>query len=354
MATPPPHPGGQFLPLGGRRALERELLSCVAFGGFSPHRERPMLPVWACDGPPTPGAFMRITNSIVTQNAIQAMLTSQQGMDAASRQVTSGLRIERVSDAPTDGTQVMVSSGQLRALEQYKKNVQMAQSASDAQESVLNSLSDILTRAQELGLASAGDTATPETRAQAKAEVDQLLQSAVALGNTKHNGGFLFGGTRPDQQPFGISQGPPLTFTTTNPSGAAPLEITEGQKLAPVDDGTTIFGTATGGVLKSLQDLSAALGANNATGIQQATANLQGSFDHVQNYLGLTGARSNQLQVTSSNLDALNVTLTAFRSKLQDVDIEKAITELVSKQTTYQAAMSVTSKVLSLNLASYL
>jgi flagellar hook-associated protein 3 FlgL len=298
---------------------------------------------------------MRITNSIITQNAINAMLTSQQGMNVASSQVTSGLRIQTISDAPTDGTQVMLANSQLRALAQYQKNVQSAQAKSDAQENALNSVSDLISRAQQLGIQQSGSgTATAQTRSQVQAEVNELLKSAVSLGNTKHNGGFLFGGTRPDVQPFDVSNGPPIAFTTTSPSGSAPMEITSGQQLTPVDDGTTIFGDTNSGVLKTLQDLSVALGSNNDQQIQTATANLQGSFDHVQNLIATTGARANQLQVTGANLKSFNVTLSAFKSSLQDVDMEKAITELVSKQTTYQAAMSATSKVLSLNLTSYL
>jgi flagellar hook-associated protein 3 FlgL len=39
---------------------------------------------------------------------------------------------------------------------------------------------------------------------------------------------------------------------------------------------------------------------------------------------------------------------------LEDADMEKAITELVSRQNTYQAAMLATSRVMGLNLANYL
>jgi flagellar hook-associated protein 3 FlgL len=46
--------------------------------------------------------------------------------------------------------------------------------------------------------------------------------------------------------------------------------------------------------------------------------------------------------------------LTTFRSDLQEVDLEAAMTQLVTRQTAYQSAMLATSKVLSLSLADYL
>ena len=61
-----------------------------------------------------------------------------------------------------------------------------------------------------------------------------------------------------------------------------------------------------------------------------------------------------QLDVATSNLDALDTSLRSFKSQLQDADIEKAVSELVGRQTAYQAAMLATSRVMSLNLADYL
>ena len=50
----------------------------------------------------------------------------------------------------------------------------------------------------------------------------------------------------------------------------------------------------------------------------------------------------------------LELTLQSFRSELRDTEIDKAMVELVGRQTLYQAAMSATSRVLGLSLANYL
>jgi flagellar hook-associated protein 3 FlgL len=103
-----------------------------------------------------------------------------------------------------------------------------------------------------------------------------------------------------------------------------------------------------------LNDLSTALGANDQTGIQTALSALDGAHDAVQNLIGDVGARSSQLEVTTSNLVALDAQLRTFKGALEDADMEKAVTELVARQNTYQAAMLATSRVMSLNLADYL
>jgi flagellar hook-associated protein 3 FlgL len=58
--------------------------------------------------------------------------------------------------------------------------------------------------------------------------------------------------------------------------------------------------------------------------------------------------------VTSANLDAFDVNLKTLKSGLEDVDMEQAVTELVSRQSAYQAAMLATSRVMGLTLADYL
>lgn len=282
------------------------------------------------------------------------MLTSQQGMERAMRQVTSGLRIEVPSDAPADASAVMGASTQLRALDQYERNINLARNASDAQEGVLNTLTDVLTRARELAVGQASDTATATTRRAVKEEVDQLLRQAVQLANTRHNDAFLFGGMRGDVAPAAITEGAVLDFTITNTDPISGVEIADGQRLRVTDDAETIFGTSTTGALAALRDLGAALDANDPTAIGNVVGTLNTAFTSVQERLGATGARSNQLDMTQTNLGALKLTLTTFRSQLRDVDVEQAMTDLVTRQTTYQAAMMAASRVIDLNLTNYL
>ncbi len=64
--------------------------------------------------------------------------------------------------------------------------------------------------------------------------------------------------------------------------------------------------------------------------------------------------RTNQMQVTLTNLDALDNNLLTMRSDLAEIDIEQGVTERVSRQAAFQAAMMAASRVMSLTLADYL
>lgn len=297
---------------------------------------------------------MRITNAVISSNAIRAMLTAQRGIDEGTRRVTSGVRVDRLSTDPTAGSEAMRAGSELRALTQYGRNIERATAANAAQEGVLNAMNDLLIRAQELALSQSSDTASAQTRAAVKTEVDQMLRMAAALANTQHEGVYLFGGAASDAPPVTVIDGPVPSFTVATTAPAQEYELAPGQRLRVAERASDLFGTPASGALASLRALSAALEANDRAAVAATRTDLDAAFQVVQNGLGATGARANQLDVTAANVDALTLTLTAYRSELVDVDIEQAITELVAKQTTYQAAMLATSKVIDLTLTNYM
>jgi len=303
---------------------------------------------------------MRISNQMIlraSQNNLQAGL---QGVDRLREDVSSGIRIRKMSDDPTAASEVGRIGSSLRAINRFRQNGQAGIARAAAEELALTGLSDALTRASELGISQSGSTANAQTRLIAKAEVDQLISHAVDLGNTKIGDTYLFGGTRAGERPFGL----PTTATgpfsalvnasnvSVNPSGALPLEINDGMFVTPNHNGTEVFLTTD--ALESLRALSIALGSDDTAGTRTATDRLNAAMGNVQTLIGTQGARTNELENARTSLDSLELTLTKYRSDLRDTEIDKALAELVGKQTLYQAAMSATSRILGLSLSNYI
>lgn len=305
---------------------------------------------------------MRITNQMMQRDASLRMQGNLRQVNTALQQATTGLRLQRASDDPAAASSAMQARGSLRALDQYRRNVQNATSRLTQVESTLDQLTGTLTRAKELGLAQGGDTANAATRKIAAAEARQLLAHAVALGNTQFQGEYLFGGLNTDPAgaaPF-VAAPTFLPADPTNPDFTANADPT-GKRQAEIATGQVFRGTADGkevflnsGALKALYDLAEGLDQDDAPRIRTALGALGSAFDHTQALLGEAGASMNQLQVTSTNLDALEINLQTFKSDLEDADFEKAVTELVSRQTAYQAAMMATSRVIGMTLTDYL
>ncbi|MDQ8154810.1 MAG: flagellar hook-associated protein FlgL [Gemmatimonadota bacterium] len=298
---------------------------------------------------------MRITNNMATQLAVMQFDVARQKLEEAQRKVTTGKAFERASEDPTGAATVMANTGALRALEQYKRNIGVGNRRLSLEENAVDQLTSLITRAKELAISQATDTASSQTRQVMLAEVNQLVQQAVNLANTQIGSDYLFGGTTSATAPFTIdTSGPAYTFTASGSAGGLQLEIGNGQRATATHDGTELFGTETAGVLKSLADFAAALSTGQQAAVASSIAGLDDSLASSQTRLGEVGARQNQMQIADANIAAFKQNLIALNSDLQDVDLENAITELVGRQTAYQAAMAATSRVMSLNLTDYL
>lgn len=300
---------------------------------------------------------MRITNNLSTQLAIKDFAQARDGIDAVQRQLTSGLKFEASSQDPVAAASVMRNSSQLRAIEQYRSNVQLATSRATLEESVINQLNDILARAKELAVAQGTETASADTRAAAGSEVNQLIAQAVQIANTKSGGEYLFGGAGSTTVPYTIdTTGSAYSFTVaaTAPTGTRQIEVGPGQSVTASHDGTTVFGTSSAGVLKTLTDLAGAMQSGSLQQVSNSLDSLDSALTTTRNVLAESGARATQLQITEANLMALSTQLTTFNAGLQDVDLPAAITELTGRQTSYQAAMVATARISNLSLADYL
>lgn len=269
-------------------------------------------------------------------------------LDEARRQATSGLRVERPSDDPVANAGIMEASSSLRALEQYKRNLQVGQSRLAIEDTTLEQVGNVLARGKELALSQASDTASAQTRLAAQQELDKLVDFVTDLGNAKLAGAYVFGGQYADSQPFTGTVHDPAR----PPSGSMMLEIGPGLFVESNHDAQEIF--IDSDAVDSLKALSAALGANDTTAITTAMTRIDTAFQNTQELVGELGARMNQMDVTISNLDTLEVTLETFRSELADADIAEAVTNLVNRQGSLEAAMLANSRILNLTLTDYL
>jgi flagellar hook-associated protein 3 FlgL len=301
---------------------------------------------------------MRVTNSIMANGSLSRLQANLRSMHDIQSRISSGLRIERSSDDPAGASAVMQASGSLRALEQYRRNIDGATSRLSAEEGAIEQLGSLLDRAKELATSQSGSTATAQTRSITAKEIRQLRDAAVALGNTQFAGSYLFGGDYATTPPFDAAQPAPfraldpVTALPRDPVGRRQIEIGSGQFLDGTRHGKQVFLDT--GAFAAIESLLVGLEANDEGGIRTAATAIDAAIDAVQAQLGDVGARANRLEMAASNIAVLENNLTTYKSELSEIDVEAAFTELVSRQTAYQAAMLATSRISGMSLTEYL
>ena len=291
---------------------------------------------------------MRITNQVLVNQALGSARDLMAEIGTLQREVTSGLRVVRASDDPAAAGTIMQASSNLRAVEQYQENLNLAQSRLSLENGVVDQITNALIRAKELAVSQAGADASAETRAAVQVEVDELRNFMVNLGNTQFQGSYLFGGDYADSIPFTPAGIDPLR----PPAGDFQVEGGAGMFLLANHSGQEVLVDTQ--VLDALETLSIALGADSGPDIQAAVGDLDVAFDAVQEVIADLGGRMNRVDHALENLGSLEVELLGQRSDLQDTDMEEAITKLVNRQVTYEAAMLANSRILNLTLTDYL
>ncbi|MFM8981464.1 MAG: flagellar hook-associated protein FlgL, partial [Spartobacteria bacterium] len=124
--------------------------------------------------------------------------------------------------------------------QQYYRNATDGLDRSKVTFSALEQLKDLLVRSSELAANLSGASSDQEYKAKA-AEIDQLIQQGVNLGNTKLRGSYLFSGQKTETKPFETN--PPtgkIDSVTYNGSPAeAKIHIGEGESMTIAVSATT-------------------------------------------------------------------------------------------------------------------
>ena len=296
---------------------------------------------------------MRVTTSQAQRSQLDYIQGNLQRLVKAQDQAATGKRFQRGSEDPAATADVMRADGTLASYAQYGRNGDLAIGRADAEDRVLNNVELITERARELASAQSGSTADAATRLIAKAEVDQLIAAAIGLGNTRHDNGYLFGGTRASQAPLANTPNsvPPFAVSATAPANPQ-FEIASGQLSSPNHNAHEIFVYTN--VLVALRDLSTALGSNNVAGITASMPALDAASNGIGRLLGEVGAKVNRYETLRIERGEATVDTKARRSTLYDIDLSEAATNFAQAQSAYQAALSAANRVINLNILDYL
>jgi len=292
---------------------------------------------------------VRVTNHTFFQSSLENIQKGFSALEEANRRTASGLKVERPSDDPTAAAEILATSGDIRANEQFTRNIEDGNRRLHAEEVVLSSMTDILGRTKELATGEAGGTGDAASRAAAKLEVDQLFFAIVSHGNTFVAGAYLFGGRYADMKPFDPTGAP---SPTQPPQGEHQLQISETDTATANHDGQQVFLDTN--IFGVMGDLSTALDADDSTAIQSSLSDLDLVFDRVQELLTEVGARANRLDRALVHIETFEFTLIEKRSSLQDADLAETALHFANQQNVLQGAMLATSRAISLTITEYL
>jgi flagellar hook-associated protein 3 FlgL len=282
---------------------------------------------------------------------IQANLARLQ---QSQEQLSSGRRINRMSDSPVDGAAAMRLRAEQSATEQVGRNIDDGLNTLGVADGAFTSMSALLLRVRQVVVAGLNDTNGPSEKASLASEIDQLKTGLLALANSQYLGRPIFAGT----------QDVPLAFDTT--TGQYLGNGSAVQRSVSTDSSTRLDVTVTGQDTFStlfsdgaadgiLTRISAALVApGGSAALSTELANLDAASATMQNARSMVGVRYNRLLSLQGASESRLDSVTARLSVAESIDLPKTIIEMQIRSTGYQAALGASAKIIQPSLLDFL
>jgi flagellar hook-associated protein 3 FlgL len=305
----------------------------------------------------------RVTESSTRTRTMASLQRNLGRTQEAMDQISSGKQLRRPSDSPTGTVTALQLRGEVRANKKYSVNADDAMGRLGTVQDTLQSVTDRLQKVRLLTLeaSNAGGGSTPEANRARAEEIDQIKGTLVQYANTKYLDRPVFGGSTPDATAYttgGAYEGEVAgeTLRAIGPNAKVRVEVRGPEVFGPdvVEDenGQEVPNEAQ--LFRVLDRLSTAMRSGDSDGIKTGLENLDKATEIVKSTLSDVGARYNRVTQMKQSAEDRLMSVSSQLSDIEDVDLPKAIMELQLQQTSYQAALAATAKVIQPSLIDFL
>lgn len=184
---------------------------------------------------------MRVSTSQIYNIANISMRDAQTAVTRSQEQIASGKKHMSPADDPVAAATILQLKQEMARVEQYGKNINIAENNLGVEEATLKSIVNLVQRMQEIAVAS-GNTAvmTASDYQSFAAEVDSRIEELLGLQNTKNfSGQYIFAGYQGDTQPF--TQNSMGRVSYHGDEGQLFLQASENVSVAVNDSGKKLF-----------------------------------------------------------------------------------------------------------------
>ncbi len=310
---------------------------------------------------------MRITNGMIHDSYLRNLNNNMGNMVELQTQMSSGKRLNKLSDDPVDAVSVLQYRVKLYKGEQFKENVDMGLTRLEQTESSVMELNELIQSAYETTIELSNGFMTEEDKTAAAELIGQLRDHVMTIGNAQSGDKYIFGGYNTNKAPFSLDGSGNLLYNGLDMSDASnPSLIAEGGvsvqyevgfnlKMDVAVNGTELIGTGDDSIYTILDNLYNALSADAAAGeLSGYTDKLLAGQSRVLAVAADIGGRVNRLELIANRYEEDNLMYTDMKSKLEDVDQAEAIMNFKMAENVYTAVLQIGSKIIQPSLVDFL
>lgn len=317
---------------------------------------------------------MRVTNNMMINNFMRNLNSNLSRMDKLQQNLASGKKFTRPSDDPIGVSRSLRLNTDIAVMEQYNRNADDVQSWLEVTETALSHISDVLKRAKELTIQGSSGTYSDEDKKKIAAELKELRNQLISIGNTDYAGSYIFSGFKTNKPLLDSDGNYALDGGTLKTTEIININVgigdsiginTLGQRVfglydavtPNLDDPVNVADAAAGSgtqLIKVFDQLVNDLNANNSAGIAAGAARLDIHVDNINAVRAEIGVKTNRIELTINRIKDDVVGLTGLLSKNEDADMAEVIMNLKMDENVYKASLSGGAKIIQPSLVDFL
>ncbi len=300
---------------------------------------------------------MRVTTKMAVGTLVNNLDRSYERIARFQTELSSGTRLNNISDDPAAVERSLALRGELRQIEQFQKNNDDGKGWLEISEATLNELQTLFTETRGLAVQGASSTYNDSQRDALSDQVNQFLEHVISLSESRYRGRYIFSGTQTDAPPFNAQR---------DSNGDIQSVVENGDINGNIDraiaEGTTIQINVSGGgvfdgpkgAFNTLIKLRDSLRANDLDSVRIVISDLSDMQENISSVRGLVGARVNRMEMTYNLLDRVSVEMTSILSEDEDVDLASTIVNLRQEEDVFQAALASGNMVIPQSLMDFI
>ena len=296
---------------------------------------------------------MRATFNALFRNTLRDIQRTAADYARAQQVTSSGLRLQKARDNPSDAATALAARADIRALDRYRAASDSVESRLMVVDTVLSDILRSVTSAQTRGAAGRSTILTPEQREALALEVEGVRESVFSAVTTSYRGIFVFSGANTTAAPYtkvgaGVSayQGD-AQVVSLDVSHATSAAIT-------FDAGAMLQGTASQDLFASLDAMAADIRAGDMAGIDARLGELDAAFARITQAQSRVGTTLSALPSEQERLGQLRRAGDGRRANAEEANLAEAISEMTRAKQAYEAAIAATGTTQRLTLLDYL
>lgn len=300
---------------------------------------------------------MRVTTQMAVDTLVSNLDRSFERITRYQNNLSSGTRLNSLSDDPAAVYRSLSLRTELRSFEQFRKNIDDGVGWLQLSEATLNEMEGLFVEAGGLAVQGASDTYNTQQRRAIADQVDQFLEHTLNLSEARYRGRYIFGGTQTSDPPYQAVRDGNGTIQELKPqadtSGSIEREVSEGIVMQVNVPGQELF-EGEGNAFGILVELRDALRADDTRRVQASLTGLAQVREKISAARGLVGARINRMEITRNLLDRVSAEMTAVLSADEDTDLADTIVNLRQEQDVFQAALASGNSVVPQSLMDFI